>query len=154
MIKANQVATEHTPELDGAPPPELLTAQRDLLELWTKTKGFPPKVVQKGVFQATTSYFPDLKWDQSEPTRSQRSTTGLVQVGATERHPDLEDHDSALLPDNTRGSEHGSKSPRDVTDDAPLRREGHSSRLATRMFLLIMWPYSIVDISHLEYCVY
>lgn len=154
MVKANQVATEHTPALDDAPPPELLAAQRDLLELWTQTKGFPPKIVQKGVLQAITSYFPDFQCGQSEPARSQRSTTGLVQAGATERQPDLENHAPALAPDNTRGSQDGNKSPRDATGGVLVRGERPASRVARRMFLPILWLYNIGNNSHLEYYEY
>lgn len=106
-IKARQVAEDYLQALDDTPPPELLAAQRDLLELWTKTKGLPPKVVYKGVVQAITSYFPHL----SQSTQPRQSTTGLVQAGATEQHPDPENHGSARAPDNIRGSQHGSKSP-------------------------------------------
>lgn len=97
-----------------------------------------PKVVHKEVVEEITSYFHDLRWDQSEPARSERSTSGLVQAGATERHPDLDNHASALAPDNTHGSQHGSTSPRGATGGMRLR-EGDPSRLASRMFLPILW---------------
>lgn len=144
-IQAKQVATHDLQALDDIPRPERLealrAAQRDLLKLWTEKEGFSRTVVFKEVVQEITSYFPDLKWDQSEPTQPQQTATGLAQAGATERRPDLENRPSAPTSNNMRESQHGSKSPRDATAGMLHREEATSSRLNTRMFSPTMQPH-------------
>lgn len=141
-IETKQVATDHLQALDDTPAPELLeelrAAQRELLELWIfkfETEGFPRTVVLEEVIEVINSHFPELS-ESTQPTQN-TTGTGLAQVGATERHPDLENRPSAPTSNNMRESQHGSKSPRDAIDGMLYNGEA-TSRLSTRMFLPTM----------------
>lgn len=132
--RADQAASEHSPELDDDPMDVLFTTVCKSL-----IGGYRLAVVQQVVDEAAACCRPDLDQNVRHPTHPEDSTLGhfIMTIG---QEPDLGEHDTALGTDSVGESQPGRK-------PSSQDQAGKAARPAKGTFFPTMQHYSIVGFS-------